>query len=454
MVRMGPRMGPTMGPQLGPGGGHAVSPPSGFGWTPSWQVLQLSATQFTTNLVVSSLKVSTSATRYVSPSGNNANAGTSWGAAHRSLWDALNDAFTAGVAVTIYVKGSPDPLNPMMYEYDHAWRSALAVDANVIVVSDEATLAPGYAISSTYMKPGGADLGTWALVGGGTPNVYSATLAAAPNAVIDASILSSFGAGTRLTLQTSAADVEANPGSYYFAAGTLYVRTADSRAPDANLRTLKAGVINGHINTASVDCYIQGLTFEGGNARCLFIQAATTVTLVDCKATHGQAEGLSLTSTTAAGDYTLHLIRCKALDCDADGLQYTTSGAGAVCRVLEWDCESTGNSGAGADQGSTAHFTAGNTSVSVIRVNGRYHHNKTQGVADVGGCTTWMLGCRFVGESTGAYIGDAGTGWLHGCLMSGNTTDLVTDNASGNIKVAGTTYATSSGPGTIATYTP
>lgn len=522
----------TNGPRFGPVASRwqprVVAPPSGFGWSPTFAVIETAPGKFTANIQPTALRVPTNVTRYVAISdGNNADSGLSWALAHKSIWDCIN---AINDTTTVYIEGSADPHAPTMYDYDNAWRSALAFDANFIVVSDRTTLAPGYAVSSTYMPPGGADLGTWALTADPDgPHVYEATLAAAPNAVIDGTVRNAFGVATRLTSRASVALVEANPGSYYHAGGVLYVRTATaaaaglswalageptplvyeallatepfevldgsalaiqvsaadvndnagsyfwdagtlyvrladdrapdsdviamiSRAPDADLRALKASVINGHINTSTVDAYLQGLTFEGGNARCLYIQAATSVTLVDCTATHGQSEGISLTSSTASGDYTLHLIRCKALDCDADGLQYTTSGANAVCRVLEWNCESAGNSGAGTDQGSTAHFTAGNTSVSVIRVGGYYHGNKTQEIADVGGCDVWMLGSRIGdGAVVGFFCGDTSTAWLQGCILAGNSTDLQTDNAAGVISVADTCYATTTGDGTEGT---
>lgn len=457
MVRMGPTVTPWPGPRTGPNR-IVLSPPPGFGWTPPFSVIQTGPSTFTTDLNTDSLKVTTAATRYVAiATGSNANNGSSWALAHKSLWDALNDAFTAGVAVTIYVEGSADPNNPTMYDYDNAWRSALAVDANVIVVSDRTTLAPGYAISSTYMAPGGADLGTWALTADAAgPHVYEATLAAAPNAVIDATVLNARGAPTKLTSRASIALVEANPGSYYHAAGKLYVRASDSRAPDAKLRALKASVVNGHVNTSTVRAYLQGFTFEGGNARALYLQNFTSVALVDCKAWCAQAAGIDFTNTTTGQTFTIISVRCSCLDNYADGFQYTGTAASTVIHAAEIDCIGKGNSGAGTDQGSTAHFTAGNTSVNVIRVGGTYAGNKTQEVADVGGCKVWNAGCRFGdGGIVGYFCGDASTTWLHGCTLTANSTDIQTDNAGGIVRVAGLTYAaTTTGTGTVERYVP
>lgn len=437
-----------------------VSPPSGFGWSPTWGVIEIAPGVFTTTLDVRrDLMVATAATRYVALSdGSNADNGSTWALAHKSLWDGLNDAFTAGLAVTIYVEGSADPLNPTVYDYDNAWRVALAVDANIIVVSDRTTLAPGYAISSTYMAPGGAYLGTWGL-GPTEAAVYEAALAAAPAMVIDATVTNATtGTHQRLTLQASAAAVQATPGSYYWAGGVLYVRTADSRAPDASLRALRAGVVNGHINTATVDCYIEGLSFEGGSgagtSRALYIQAMTSATIVNCKATHSSGEGLSLSSSTVSADHTLHFINCQALDCDGDGFQYTATGNAAVVRALEWNCVSKVSSGAGTDQGSSAHRTAGNTSVSMIRIGCLFASNKTEGFADVGGTTTWALGCRFESEAIGAYVGDTGTGWLHGCTFNGCTTDLDPFDAGATIYTADCHYTTTAGSGTVGKYHP
>ena len=446
MVRMGPRMGPTAGPRRGPQ--DVVPPPSGLGWTPSFAVIQTGPTTFTTNLEPSSLKLSTANTRYVDiATGSDANTGLVVGSPKKSIWSALN----VGGNDTIYVKGSADPANPTVYHYDWSWRAVPVQNTNVIVVSDFTTLAPGWAISSIGHKAGDSLLGTWALTADvNGPHVYEATLATTPGGgVIDASAApQASGAMAKLTNRASIALVEANPGSWYHDGTKLYVRTADSRAPDTALRPLKQA-INGWLNTA-ISIYVERLTFEGGNARAFYLQHGVQATFVDCTFRNSQQNGCELNVSGAVTNttHTVYLIRCKGLGNAGDGLGATALGSGEVIRWCEIDCEASGNSGGGSDEGSSVHKAAGNGNVSAIRVGGLYHANKTAGVADVGGMGTWMLGSRVYGEAQGVFIGNASTAWIHGCVLTGNTTGLVTDNASGTIYVSGTTYATTSGAGT------
>lgn len=431
---------------------RAISPPSGLGWTPSFAVTETAPGLFTTSLDPRDLKLSSAQPRYVSTSGSNANTGLSSASPKRSIWSAIN----VGGNDTIYVLGSTDPNNPTIYEYDHAWQSVPVQNTNVVVVSDFSTLAPGWAISSTYMAPGGANLGTWALTADvNGPHVYEASLAAAPNAVIDATVIASSGAPTKLTSRASVALVEANPGSYLHSGGKLYVRTADSRAPDTKLRPLKASVINGHLNTA-ISIYVERLTFEGGNARCFYLQNCATASFVDCTFQVGQQQGLELNVSGAVTGttHTVYAVRCKFLGNYGDGCGMTVAGSTETAHMAEVDCVYSGNSGAGTEQGSSHHFTAGNTAVRAVRVNPRCFGNKTQGFADVGGCKIWILGGRVSGETTGIYCGDAGATWIQGTTLASNTTDLETDSASGAVNVAGANYKTTTGAGTVAVYHP
>jgi hypothetical protein len=457
MVRMGPRMGPALGPNRGVGS-RVVRRPVGFGWTPPCNIIEAAPGVFTTDLDADALLVPTAVTRYVNVARpNNLGDGLSWANADKGIWACLSATATAGLASTIYILGSADPDNPTLYDWDQAWIGALTVDANILVVSDTTTLAPGYAVTSTGMPAGGSHLGAWALTDEpDCPDVYEATLATAPNTVIDATLINSHGAPTRLTNQASIALVQANPGSWHHASGVVYVQSADSRAPTSTLRVLRANATHVHVNGAAVNVYMRGLTIEGGNsARAVYMQAVESATFVDCTARCAQAAGFDLTTNTASATHTVIYVRCRALDNDADGFQYTASAASSTIRALEWDCFARGNSGAGTDQGSTAHFTAGNTAVSIVRVNGTFSSNKTQGIADVGdGIDSWNVGCGFTSEAIGFFLGDDSDAWLDGCTFTGCTTDLATDDAAGVINTTGTAYATTSGAGTVQRYHP
>lgn len=446
-----PFRSPTVGRVSYP---RLVAPPSGLGWTPAFSILETAPGTFATTLDPSSLKLSTATTRYVDlATGSDANSGLVKASPKKSIWGAL----LVGANDTIYVKGSADPANPTVYHYDWSWRVVPVLDTNVIVVSDFDTLAPGWAVSSIGHKAGDSFLGTWALTADvAGPHVYEATLATSPGGgVIDAAAApQASGALATLTNRASIAAVEASPGSWYHDGTKLYVRTTDSRAPDDRLRPLKQA-INGWLNTA-ISIYVERLTFEGGNARAFFLQHCVQATFVDCTFCNAQQNGceLNVSAAVTGTTHTVYLIRCRALGNAGDGLGATAAGLGEVVRWCEIACEAAGNSGGGSDEGSSVHKVAGNGAITSIRVGGRFHANKTAGFADVGGMSIWALGSRIDGEAQGAYVGDASTAWLHGCVLTGNTTDVVTDNASGTVKVNGTAYSTSSGAGTIASYAP
>lgn len=358
MVRMGPRQGPRQGPTLGlyP---RRVAPPSGFGWSPTFDVIELAPGVFTATLNPATLRVATVRTLYVDvAAGSDANPGTSSAAPKKSINAALND--WSG-ATTIYVKAGT-------YPEANSWSGGVPFGANVNVigVADFTSLAPGQVISQA-----------------------------------------------------------------------------------------SSGVRNGWLNTA-LSIYVENVTFDGGGngVAAFWAQQAATIAMVNCTFKSGNTEGFAMNSNAAAADHAVYLIGCTFTTNAGDGVDYTALGAGSTIRALEWGCTHASNSGAGTDQGSSAHFTAGNTAVGIIRLGGVFTANKTHGFADVGGTTTWAVGCRFAGEGVGAYVGDAGTAWLHGCVFNGCTVDLDPFDAGATINVASTPYSTRAGAGNIAAYTP
>jgi hypothetical protein len=445
---------------FGPVYPRVVPMPATFPWTPTWTIIETAPGVFTTTLDPISLIPTTSATFYANEARpNNTGNGQSAAAAEQAIWAALADV-GAGVHAKILVLGSTDPKNPTIYPWTKAWRVGCSANLHVSVVSDFTTLAPGYAVSSTALVAGDGELGAWGIAGGDGPNVYSATLTTAPGRVVDGANLDADGVATALTSRASVALVEANPGSYYHAAGVLYVRTFDSRAPTfPTLRPLRGGTsINGHVNgTRTV--YVERLSFEGGSTQVVYIQDGD-LTLVDCDVTNGTALGVhvntgaGLTGATRA----LHCIRVRAIANAGDGIAYSAAGATMTLRGLEWNCQYKRNSGASTDQGGSAHRLTTNTEVSVIRVNPTCTANKSQGFADVGegtdGCFILNVGGTITGEVSGYYCGNGTKAWLYRTVLAGNTTDLVTDNAAGVINVSGTHYATTSGAGTVQVYVP
>lgn len=462
MAVEGPVEGVQAGPEAGPVADVSVvlSVPAGFGWDPDFNLIRTGARSFSTDLVVSTLAPATTATFYANAARpNNTGNGTTGATAEQAIWAALNDV-SPGVHAKLYILGSSDPLNPTLYPWTKAWRVGTSANLHVVVVSDFSTLAPGYALSSTALVEGDGELGTWGIAGGDGPNVYAATLVTAPGRCIDAATRDADGVPVALTLQTSIALVEANPGSYYHAGGVLYVRTSDSRDPDADLRPLRGGTsVNGLVNGART-VYLERLSFEGGGPARVFQVSDGNAVLVDCDVTHGTALGweMNIPGTTTNATRTAHLVRCKFISNAGDGAGYAASGANMTLRGFEWGCTYARNSGAGTDQGGSGHVdpAPGGQSCSIIRLEPVTSDNKSHGFADVGGCTTWILGGTVSDESAGVHQGDGGTAWIQGTVFSGNTVDLQTDDAAGQIYVSDVRYDRTKvdGPGTVSSYIP
>lgn len=430
-------LGPKLGPRLS-SRPASVRVPSGFGWTPAFAVRELRPGVFTTSIQKNGLRVSTTRAIYVDGTdGLDANAGTSTLLPKKSI----NAAINLWSNDTIYVKAG-------WYPIANSWSGGVPFGANqnIIGVASFATLQPGKVISSVS-EP--VTTLSWTDLGSGR---WSAAVANAPYAVANRSTAAA--APTWFTLAASAVAVNA-PGKYYWAAGTLTVATLDGAQPGSTLRVLRDGVHNGWLNTG-LDVTVENLEFEGGgNLRSFFAQHCGVLAFVDCEFTLSEAEGFGLQTAAAAVTHTVYHVRTTARWNTNDGIQYTAVGAGTTVRALEWDCLATANgTTGGSNQGSTGHFTAGNTLVAIVRVGGRYRGNEAQEVADVGGCKVWMPGVEFDGQGagTGFYLGDAGTAWLQGCTLLNCATDLETDAAGGTINLSSTAHKTHSGAGTVQNY--
>lgn len=345
------------GARLGPRP-RSVRVPSGFGWSPSFSILEVAPGVFTTSIDPRSLRVTTTRNIYVDiATGNDGNAGTSSAAPKKSISAAIN----LWANDTIYVMAGT-------YPEANSWSGGVPFgqNQNIIGVSDFTSLAPGRVISQA-----------------------------------------------------------------------------------------SSGVRNGWLNTALSLC-VENITFDGGGngVGAFWAQDCGAISFINCTFTNGNTEGLAINSNVASAVHAVTCIGCTFTTNAGDGIEYTALGASSIVRALEWNCTYTSNSGAGTDQGSSAHLTAGNTSVSIIRVGGTFASNKSGGFTDVGGTTAWVLGCRFTSEAIGAYMGDSGTAWLHGCVFGGCTADLDANEAASTINTTSTIYKTTTGSGTVAVYQP
>lgn len=391
----------------------------------------------TVDFNVGSLRATTGTSLYVSHRGSNSNTGLSWAQAYRSIWKAIisMDTGSAYGASTIYVAAGT-------YDYTNGF-------AGLGPGNDSFNLiAVGGRVRSTTSR---LNL-SWSLVGGGTPDVYSASLSTAPYAVVDELYTGTYGLASRLTLQASAAAVQSNPGSYYHTGSTLYVRTVDSRAPDLYLHPFEGGgsQYNMLINNAAVVAYVEGVDFLGGE-KAAYMLNGTRLTLVDCDAHYANSEGVR---TEIADAY---MVRVRSQENGGDGFAYTyTTGAG-TSRAVEFLCVGSDN-GYGADE--TSNGSSMHSGGAVIRVGGTYQRNKGPNIADVNDSRSWnhdltvgLTRASTASQRTNFYCD--GQMFIGGCTLdaTGMAYDIQAEDAEDVVEVASdTTYGTTGGSGTVSAY--
>ena len=139
-----------------------------------------------------------------------------------------------------------------------------------------------------------------------------------------------------LVKRTSAEEVEANPGSWYLdGSNVLWVRTADSRAPDADLWPEIDGV---GIAAGDITMYLENLTFIGHAPFWMHSTAAGQTPKLyakDCVfkyADQGMAGGLRI-----EGVAEVYLQGCLAARNAQDGFNYHGLN-GIVPKVVEINC--------------------------------------------------------------------------------------------------------------------
>ncbi len=249
-------------------------------------------------------------------------------------------------------------------------------------------------------------------------------------AVRDESIRTPYGVSVPFTQRASAADVDANPGSWCLDAGVLYVRTLDARKPDENIRVY-LGV--SALRFDGGDLHLEGIEFHGGGlSGAFFLNGGVTPIRVSAQrcAFRYSPSGNGL---TAWGTDLIVLRECEASDNYLDGFNYGTA-SGVTTNAMEVSCVATNNgfSGSGNDNASTSHNGA-----RVIRVAGEYEGAQGRNVVDVHDGTksfNWGCAARASRGSAGNNVDwEAGQPtlvqdvemWLVECSASGSTAAAV-----------------------------
>lgn len=375
----------------------ALTLPSAFSWFP-YTISVGSDGRGVSSFNFRSAKPATTATYYVDPvNGLDANAGTSMAAALKNITTAL----AKGDVNEIVLAAGTYPRNRIP-----SARHTLARDLAIRV----------YGGGTANILGSDQDVLDW-VADGTYPNVYTRVRSNVMQ-VRDANDLDANGEWTQLTLQTSVADVNANPGSYYVdGSNNLYVRTVDSRAPDNDLHVFLTGTF---------------WTFQGQYT--LWVDG--TINLIGVSETQVRNTGLSTYVTYYERNVTSkYKVNSEdgigVLGCDSyrvngrvtdnlnDGYDYTALN-GRANKAFELNCVGlrNGGSGAGNNNASTMHDNG-----SVIRLNGIGAECEGPIFADVdAGTTSLMINCS-ADETTDASAPRinyelSGTHWLVNCTST------------------------------------
>jgi len=428
MSAVGTHRGTLVGTLVGTKPGE-IALPSGFPWSPSFGIGAGPGRSYRPGLDPTTRRATTSATRWISTTGSDANTGLVQGSPKRSLWSAL---IAAGATPTTFM------IQGGTYDWNYSWAGQTqAADFNLIGYGGRVRIST---------QPTGL---SWSSAGSGA---YSTTFATAPYGVVDESNADAYGVGTWLTQQASVAAVQAS-GGWHWTATTLTVKTFDGRAPDTSLWAFPSSASKWmmKINGAAVTACVENIDFVGGyradiNAVAQFTAIDTTFSYSEFHAFHGVA-------CTEAQLWRCRAIGAKGTGGGADGFGYQLNWA----KTLEVDCEALSNGWDGADinNGSTSHGGL------VIRCGGRYLNNQGPNIADVASSKSLTLGAT-VGASRAVTLaqktnigsdGATGEAWVADCSLDGRgTQDLYTYNAGSKIYLRNTGYSGAGGTGTVTTW--
>jgi len=255
-------------------------------------------------------------------------------------------------------------------------------------------LGSGASITSDVTNQAGA----WT----NTTNYYSSVFGDYAASCLDWSNLDANGNPIQLTAVASIALVNTTPNSIYVAYPNVYVRTFDSRLPDANLKFYDSTALSP--TRDSIKYYYENITFLRG------------ITLANSTATgnfKAYFKNCDIGVMTVAGLDEVIMQNCKSWFAQSDNFNYDAK-SGIPTVAYEINCNLQNRATTGNDQASTTH-----NGCTIVRVGGIYHDVAGQCCADVSGGQTWMLGCEFYNSRVAnvGYYCDVNTAWLDGVYI-------------------------------------
>lgn len=343
--------------------------------------------------------------------GNDSAAGT-----EGAPWRTLQKALTTPDAVEVFVE-------PGVYAWGNGWAGTNPARD----ISIKRWGGAGDVIVNTQQR-----VMAWQVAGGYSDTYETVNTTYAPQTVLDAATLDSDGNYTALTSQVSVADVDANPGSYFWdGVDTTYVRTADSRVADSNV-WLMMGIPNG-LAAGDITVYLENIKFYGSSTEVFQAQsngAAQNPKLYakNCDFSYGTLNGFKVLGTDAI------MQNCQAYRNGQDGFSYNQYLSVTEPKLIEIDCISYQN---GTSAGNTYNASTSHQGCKIIRLNGTYHDCHGPLIADVGDSIAANMGCivtdslpTLTSQNAGIYTENIA--YADRCTVSGSYYDLVA-KAAGDI---------------------
>lgn len=265
-------------------------------------------------------------TYWVDPvNGLDTNAGTSAALPFKSVWKALNTSS----ATQAIINAKPGIYGQKVDGTKQGWCDQ-NVAANKVIQrwgdSGRVVLSNHYTDLSWSAAPG-------------LPGVWMATTGSnGASNVWDAKFPDEFGDYMRYQKCNSPGEVQGIAGAYYISASTavvaqVYVRTADGRAPDSNIRVMGANR-NGRIVTDDIWVYLEYCDFEGGNlvfnaAQTSAVSTGQTIATYDCTAKYSASLGSDNPGFYVRGKGLYLAYRCVASQNSEDGfdMNYVSNAA-------------------------------------------------------------------------------------------------------------------------------
>lgn len=229
---------------------------------------------------------------------------------------------------------------------------------------------------------------------------YSASISGSTvTNVADFEFVNGYGLPSNLNEETSIANVEVTPNSYFISGTTIYVNLQDGRVPDSSVHLLKTSTDN-RINVDAGYIYNEGITYIGGNMAYQH-RGQTTVTATStanyfarrCKYLYADTNGFGVTSNKGI----TWLEECVAYRNGRDGFNYSQGTTYATTygtsRNIEINCNSL-YSGYKDLVTSANNASSGHNKHELLRLNGFYFGSVAPNIQDVNGARSINLGCK------------------------------------------------------------